>query len=241
MSLGPGTLYGLGLGPGDPELITLKVARLLKTVDTVYAPVSEVSERSYSLELARPHLDPDRQHIVPLVFAMRSTPEVMARRWVEHAATIATGLRTGASAVFLTEGDPSFYSTFSHVATALRAIDPTLPVVTVPGVASPHAAAAAAGVPLADGDGTLAVLAATHRVDRIAAVLREFDTVVLMKVNSVLDRTLDAIAAAGRTGDALAVVRCGRPDETIHYDVAGLRGRRLDYFSLIIVRKPPCP
>ncbi len=237
---GMGALYGIGLGPGDPELITLKGLRILKSTPVVFVPFSEAGSRSYALDIASEHIDATRQRVTPLRFAMRSEPAVMARQWRSNAEQILAALTSGMDAAFLTEGDPSLYSTFTHVAETLRDLAPGVAIATIPGVASPNAAAAAAGVALADGEERLAVLPAAHRLAELPALLRDFDTLVLMKIAPVIDGVLDAIEAAGRTRSTVCVIRCGKQDEQVVRDVLSLRGHRIDYFSLMIVRRGPC-
>lgn len=240
-NLTAGTLYGIGIGPGDPELLTLKGLRVLRSTPVVFVPVSEAASRSYALDIASEHIDAERQRIVTLRFAMRSDVAAMARQWRSNAEEVLAALNAGVDASFLTEGDPSLYSTFTHVAETLRGLEPSITIVTIPGVASPNAAASAAGIALTDGEERLTVLPAAHRLAELPALLRDCDTLVLMKVAPVLEGVLDAIEAAGRTAEAVCVVRCGRPEQQVVRTVMDLRGHRLDYFSLIIVRRGPCP
>ncbi len=236
-----GTLYGIGVGPGDPELITLKAVRLLQRVPAVFAPVAQPGGESLAARIAAPHLPPGRA-VTPLVFAMRASVTGMAAAWRIAAETIATHLDTGADAAFLTEGDPSLYSTFQHIAATLRVLRPDAPVVAVPGISSVQAVAARAGVPLADADDRLAILPATYEDAALTQALQDFDTVVLMKVSGALERVLDRLDALGLTSQAVCVVRCGQPDERVVRDVRLLRGATLDYFSTMIVRtKGPLP
>ncbi len=233
----PGTLYGIGVGPGDPELLTLKGLRLLRSVPLVYVPVARPGARSYAREIAAEHLDLNRQQVVELVFAMREEPAVMQGHWKANAALIADDLREGRDAAFLTEGDPMIFSTWVHVAGALHETLPEAPVVVVPGISSPQAAAAVTGVPLADRDERLAILPATYEREGLLEVLRSFDTVVLLKVGSAMDRVLDALDALNLSESAVYVARCGRPDQEVVCDVRELRGRSLPYFSLLIIRR----
>lgn len=232
-----GTLYGISVGPGDPELITVKALRLLHAATAIFAPLAEVSERSLAVAIAEPLLAPG-QHVEPLVFAMRRSPVERAEAWRAAATRIAAVLHSGRDAAFLVEGDALTYSTFAHLAAVLHDLDPALTVEVVPGVTSFAAAAARTGVPLVDQDQRLAVIPAVHAVADIEASLRAHDAVVLMKVSGALDAVLDAIEAAGRAADAVLVERCGQPTERIVRDVRTLRGSRVDYFSLILVRRP---
>lgn len=234
-----GTLYGIGAGPGDPELLTLKGLRILQSVPLVYVPVPRPGAESYVRSIVTPHLDPTRQEIQELVFAMRGGPAAMAAQWQENGRIVAAHLSAGADAAFVTEGDPMLYSTFVHVRRALAEQQPDAPVVVVPGISSVQAAAAAAQVPLADGDERLAILPASYETDGLRNTLEAFDTVVLMKVASAKERVLDELDALGLTDRAVFVQRCGRPEEAIIRDPRTLREMDLDYFSLLIVRRKP--
>ena len=233
-----GTLYGIGVGPGDPELLTLKGLRLLRAVPVVYVPVARPGARSYAESIVADYLDRARQQVAPLVFVMRADQATRSHQWVRNAEIIARHLETGADAAFVTEGDPLFYSTFDHVASCLMELSPQARIVVVPGVSSLNAAAAGIRVPLADGDQRLAVVPATAGQTALRAALEDFECVAILKVSSALDLVLDTLEEAGRTRDAICVVRCGTSDEVVYADVRCLRGRQLDYFSLMLVRRP---
>lgn len=234
----PGTLYGVGVGPGDPELISLKGYRLLQRVPFVFVPVQEDGTESIARRIAEPFLDPARQSIVQLPFAMRGGERRREDRWQAHAAAIGDVLRDGQDAAFLTEGDPMLYSTFIHVAGALSRLWPEVPVVAVPAVSSFQAAAALVLLPLADGRERLAVLPATAGIEELRRTVLSFHTTVILKVSAALDTVLQVLDETGLTSSTICVSRCGWAEQEIVGDVSTLRGRRLDYFSLFIVRTP---
>lgn len=234
-----GTLYGVGLGPGDPELITLKALRILRSVPVVYVPVARAGAEGLARGILSAHLDRSCVEIVELVFAMRANRGTQEEHWAASARRIAEGLRAGRDAAFVTEGDPTMYSTFTHVAGSLAHGLPEAPIVVVPGVSSVQAAAGAAGVTLADGDDRLAVLPALYEGDDLRRALEAFDTVVLLKVSGAIDPVLDLLGEMELVESAVCVSRCGLPGEQIHRDIRSLRGARLDYFSTLIVRRKP--
>lgn len=232
-----GTLYGIGVGPGDPELLTVKGLRILQSVPNVYVPVSRPGARSLARSIVDEYLDPARQRIVDLVVEMHDDVGSLAEQWRENARVVAAQLTGGSDAAYITEGDPLLYSTFVHLADALAEVCPEAPIVVVPGISSVHAAAAAARVELAERDGRIAILPATYEGERLGAVLDTFDTIVLLKVASVFDHVLELLEQRGLVGGSVYVRRCGLPEEEIVTDVRTLRGRKLDYFSLLIVRR----
>ncbi len=236
---GVGTLYGVGVGPGDPELLTLKAVRILGSVSVIFVPVARPGAPSYAAMIIAAHVDPTRQRITELVFAMREDAAAMAAQWEVNARIILEQLHTGADAAFATEGDPMLYSTFSHVAGAVAELEPRVPIVYVPGISSINAVAAAAGLPLGDRDERIAILPATYATGELREALASYDTVVLLKIASALEPVLDTLDELGLIGQAVCVRRCGRPEQEIVRDVRALRGRDLDYFSTMIVRQAP--
>lgn len=227
-----GSLYALGVGPGAPDLLTLRAREVLERVPAVFATSRRAAERSYALEVVRGFLDPNRQRTCVLPFPSSQVG------WSEHAETLVGALAEG-DAAFVTEGDPLLYSSFIGVLACLRRAHPEVRVEVVPGVASPLAAAALAGVPLADDDQRLAILPAMYALDVLSETLDQFDTLVLLKVSAVLGPVLDCLDAAGRGERAVYVRRVGRPEQALLVGTAAIRAAprevTSDYFSLLVV------
>ncbi len=233
----PGTLYGVGVGPGDPELITLKAHRVLQQVPVLCVPKGREEGDSYVRGFVSHVFEPERQQLVELVFPMTKDRSVLERHWNAALERVLLPLRDGRDVAFVTEGDPFIYSTFMHLYLLIRELHPEIPVEVIPGVSSINASAAAAGLPLVDGSERLAVLPAIYEGEELAQLLGQFDTVVLLKVNRVFDRVLDLLERLDLADRAVYVKRCGTPDQEVIRDVRTLRGRELDYLSLLIVKK----
>jgi precorrin-2/cobalt-factor-2 C20-methyltransferase len=234
MTVQPGPrLVGVGVGPGDPELLTLKAVRLIRAADVVFAPSRRSGERSLALEIVAEHVDERRQQVVDVPF-----PESLdGESWERAARHVLEVLGTSRHGVFL-KGDPLLFGSFGHVAAALRALRPDLAVESVPGVSSVTAAAAAAGVSLADYDERLAVVPATAPLASVERALLEFDCVVILKVGRVLGELLATIERLGLSDTTVYVRRCGWPDQQIVLDVRTLApSPPRDYFALLIVRR----
>ncbi len=135
-----GTLYGIGIGPGDPELITLKGARLISACRNLFVPKARTASESVALAIARPLVGPEAR-IEEMVFPMTADREELAEKWDAAAGRIAGVLTTGDDACFLTLGDPLLYSTYIYLLRALRKRLPDLKAVIVPGIMAFGAAA----------------------------------------------------------------------------------------------------
>ncbi|MHB0870430.1 MAG: precorrin-2 C(20)-methyltransferase [Chloroflexota bacterium] len=233
----PGTFYGVGVGPGDPELLTVKAQRLLQQVPVLCVPKSREEGESYALGIVSHLMDARRQQLLELVFPMTKDRARLEEHWNRALEQVLLPLREGQDVAFVTEGDPSLYSTFQHLHRLIRERLPAVPTQVIPGISSINGSAAAAGLPLVDGAERLAVLPATYEGEQLVEILKQFDTVVLLKVHRVMDRVLDALERLGLADRAVYVSRCGSPEQRIVRDVSSLRGQELEYLSLMIVKK----
>jgi precorrin-2/cobalt-factor-2 C20-methyltransferase len=231
----PLRLIGASLGPGDPSLITRAAWEALTTGACWAWPVSG-SGPSHALGIVqRAGLKPPPRSLA-LHFPMTREPAALAVAWSQAAAEVVDRLRGGTDLVFLVEGDASTHATFGHLSRAVRALAPEVQVDVLPGVPSFTAAAAASGKTLADGEESIAVCAATRALPDLDAWLARADTLVLLKVRPVLDALIEALAARGLLAAATFVDRVGTPDERILTDLTRLRGERVHYLSLVLVR-----
>jgi len=230
-----GRFYGIGVGPGDPELLTLKAARILRQVSVVCYPQSTSGEGSMALAIAAGAVPLEGKELVPFPFSM-SHPHT-TETWQGPMTQVLERLSRGQDCAFLTEGDPFLYSTFVYVYEHLRREHPQVPLEVVPGVSSLTAAAARAGVPLAAGRERISVLPALHHPQAIGPALDASDALVLLKVNRVLDVVRGELEARGLLERAVLVRRATMPEEQVLHGAEAVDGRVRDYFSLLIVRR----
>lgn len=230
-------LYAVGVGPGDPELLTLKAVRVLRAADVIVAPTGQAEAASYALGIVAAHLDRTRQLVLERVFPMSRDEEELRPHWEATAAEVAGHVRAGRTVAFVTIGDPLLYSTFLYLLRILRERYPEIAVEIVPGITSIGAAAAAAGMPLALATERVALLPANCAEEQLRQTLLDFDSVVLLKVSRVFDRVHALLVELGLERQAVFVRRVGSSDEEIITDLASLVGLKLDYLSLLIVRK----
>ncbi|MRR34105.1 precorrin-2 C(20)-methyltransferase [bacterium] len=230
-------VYAIGVGPGDPELLTRKAERILRQVPVICAPAASAGDSSHALSIVEPFLDRTRQQVIVQVFPMRKDQQGLDEFWDDAAETVVSHIRQGRDVAFITIGDPFLYSTFLYLYRILRERYPDIPIEAVPGVSSITAAAVAAGVPLAAASERIAVLPATFEEEKLRTTLLEFDTVVLMKVNRVFDGVYALLTELGLEGKGVFVARAGTSEEKVIFDLASLVGKKLDYLSLLIVKK----
>lgn len=231
-----GRLYGVGVGPGDPELLTLKARRILGQVPIICVPQSATSRESYALNIVRDFIDLNKQEILRATFPTDDAEEA-ANVWQDAAETIARRLQGGQDVAFITEGDPMLFSTFSYVLESIQENYPEIVVELVPGVSSVMAAADRAGVPLVTHGQRLAILPAVYGIDDLREAITKFDTVVLMKVNRVLLDALANLENLGLAGKGIYVRRATTERERVVRDLHQLTEEDLDYFSLLIIKR----
>jgi len=232
-----GTLWGVGLGPGDPELVTVKAARVIGEADVV-AYHSARHGRSIARGIAEPYLRPGQieEHLVyPVTTETTDHPGGYAGAiedfYAEATQRIATHLDAGRNVALLAEGDPLFYSSYMHLHTRLTQ---RFDAVIVPGVTSLSAASAAIATPLVAGDEVLSVLPGTLPVAELTRRLADADAAVVLKLGRSYHAVREALSASGRLDDAFYVERASTPAQRI-LPAAEVDETGVPYFSLAML------
>lgn len=236
-----GRLIGVSLGPGDPMMITRAAWAELQRRDTRWVyPVRSGNSESHAFGIVRrAGIEPVADH-QPLVFPMTYDAEKLGKAWLKTAQTVLPWLQAGQDVLFLVEGDASTYATFSHLARTVKSLDERISTPVIAGINAFTAAGAMVGQPLAEQDDTMAVVPAAYGVSMLSRLLHDFDTLVLMKVKPVLDELIDWLMKHGLLGEAHFVEKVGAQDErSVSGDaLLDLRGQKVSYLSLVIVRHP---
>ncbi|MBQ6297363.1 MAG: precorrin-2 C(20)-methyltransferase [Selenomonadaceae bacterium] len=229
-----GTFYGIGVGPGDPELLTVKAINALKKIEVLIAPKTEKKSDSVALSIAQPYLKSSVEIIYqtfPMVKDFAEEKEVFAANKEE----ILRELRGGKNVGFATLGDPMFYSTYIYI---FKLLEPCgVKIVTIPGVPAFLAIAAQIGRPLAYGNDILTIIPATAELDAINSALERADSTVLMKVYKNFPEIVAELKVNGMIDEAVLVSRCGLDDEKIITDIAANKNEQLNYLSTILTRR----
>ena len=210
-------LIGVGVGPGDPELVTVKGVRVLQEADLVVVPVMDPLEQGRAEATVRANVTHDR--LRRLVFALDDRGGATSERlsaWEAAADAVAEQLQTrGGTVAFATIGDPNVYSTFTYLADAVRERVPQVVVETVPGITAMQDLAARSGTVLCEGTESLALLPMTAGVQAFEEALTHFDSVVAYKGGRQMSALLEVLARHGRLDDAVYGSALGLPEEQV--------------------------
>lgn len=229
-----GCLVGIGVGPGDPELITLKAARAIEE-SPVVAYVAAAGRTSMARTIAARHILPTHREI-PIALPMETDPGVATRIYDEAAVAIAAELDLGYDVALLCEGDPLLYGSFIQF---LLRMSGRYACRTIPGVTSISAAAAAANLPLASRQTPLTVLPATLPDERLEVGLGQGGAVALLKIGRHLGRVRDVLLRLGALDRAVLVERASTPEEQVR-PLERVDDERAPYFSLILIGERTC-
>ncbi len=230
----PGKLYGVGVGPGDPKLITLRAAEVLRQVHHLFVAASTRNSYSAALSVVRPHV-PEKATVERLDFPMTKDKDLLKRAWEENAQRVAEILKQGKDVAFLTLGDPSLYSTFGYLYRHIKKHLPGLECEFIPGISAFQAAAARLKLTLVEGEESLILASGAEGGRAVRELGQRADTLVLYKVYRRVEDILEALEEIGRTKESIAITACGFPEERIYEHIEDLRRQRPPYFTLILV------
>ncbi|MCY9547753.1 precorrin-2 C(20)-methyltransferase [Lysinibacillus xylanilyticus] len=231
-----GILYGLGVGPGDPELITVKAFRIIQESPVIAYPKKLKGSKSYAHRIVDVYINPEEKDMLGLVFPMTKDEAVLEREWTKSVELVYEKLKEGKDVAFVTEGDPLLYSTFIHMMKLMQDMHPDVEIRTVPGISSFNGSASRLGIALADGDDRVAIVPAHDDYDAMREAIESHDAVVFIKVAKVIDLMLEVLRDLDLL-DKASVVTKVTSDEEVIWDVRELDGVDLEYLTLMVVRK----
>jgi len=232
-----GILYGIGVGPGDPDLLTVKASRLLAESKHVFVPKARKGAESLAFTIAQKHINPEAE-IHEVLFPMTTDRDELEAHWENSARVIGEVLETGSDVCFLTIGDAFLYSTYIYMLRALRRKIPDLQVVTVPGITAFSAAAALAEFPVGQAKEPVTIIPTADDLEEVRQAVARGGTVILMKIGKRLGGILDILENAGALSRSVFVSHAGMDNQRIETDLSKLRGENTDtgYMSIILVR-----
>jgi precorrin-2/cobalt-factor-2 C20-methyltransferase len=234
---GTGSFYGVGVGPGDPELLTIKAQKTLQKVAVISFTQLDDGKESYALSVVRGVLEAAKPEFLAITIPSDDETPVSPQTWTDAAAEIAGHLSQGKDVAFITEGDPMLYSEFFQVLGSVKSVVPDLESEIIPGVSSVMAAAASSGIPLVTHGQRLTILPKVYGIDDLREAITNSDTTVLMEVDRDLLQALANLEKLGLTGKATYVRQASTSRENVVEDISKLEAEDLDYFSLLIIRR----
>lgn len=231
-----GKLYGIGVGPGDPDLLTIKGKRLINEVDFLFCPKKKEEAESFAYEIIEKHLENKAVQLVDLIYPMHYKEDDLKNMWQENGEKITRMLKDGKTGAFITLGDPSVYSTFMYT---LPYIDrETVEVEVVPGITSFCATACAMGVPLVEWEESLTIYPVRKNSgEALGKILSENENVVFMKPASNQDAIVHALKENGLAQNFALITKAGTPEQNVITDIHELEQGRMPYLSTMVIKK----
>jgi len=228
-----GRLYGVGVGPGDPLLLTLKACQLIASSPVVSYLANEegVSQAKHIAREAFAQVQQVQLHI-PIKMPMSTDRSPANRAYDQGASEIATQLNNGQDVVFLCEGDPLFFGSFSYL---LQRLCGEHYIQIIPGISSVHAAAAALKIPLTLQRESFAVVSGRHTDQQIRTALLTHESLVIMKAGQARPRILALLKETQRLHEANYLEYISRDNQLINKDVASIEATAGPYFSLFVI------
>lgn len=230
-----GKFIGVGIGPGDPRLLTLKAVDTLRISDVICTPRSENKEDSIAYGIVEQFCE--GKTVIDMSFSMAPVDADRREFWMRHATNICGLCNEGKMVAFVTLGDPSLFSSFEYVLRLVREISPSVDIETVPGITSIAASTAALGISLAQAEEGVTIQPCSRVLDKDASWWRSFDCVVIMKIGKRLSLLIKRLDELSLIDHASLVKRAGFDDISIIkgaplFDCA----TELGYLATVIVR-----
>ncbi len=229
-------LYGIGVGPGDPDLITIKAIKAFNSVDVFFSASSSKNDFSLAVDIAGPHI-PEGSTVNTLSFPMTKDDSILQKAWKENTDKIILELNKGKKVAFLTLGDPTTYSTFGYILRNIKIYSPDIPIEIIPGITSYQAASALTKRPLVEGEESLLITSAAFGGDNLRNLSGNAENIVLMKAYKNINDVTVALDEAQMIESSIAVSNCSRENEEIIEDITELKDRNPDYWTLILAGK----
>lgn len=229
-------LYGIGVGPGDPELLTLKAHRILCMADVIFCPVKKAGAESIAFDIIKGFTAQLQAEIVPLVYPMHYHGEQLRKMWEQNANEMASYLTGERIGVFITLGDPSVYSTFMYTLPYVE--EKGIAIEVIPGIPSFCAVAASMKMPLMAWDEDLIIAPVRkNSMGNLDEILQKHDNIVLMKPSADKQALVEAIRKNHLENNFVLITKSGTEEERQITDFAELEEYEIPYLSTVIIKK----
>ncbi len=235
------SLIGIGVGPGDPELLTVKAVRAIESADTIMCPASAADRPSIALSIVSDMIKPT-QEVVKLIFPMTKDTDILRDAWKRNAKIMAAKVLQGNNVVYLTVGDPYLYSTWIYMHKDLETNHPDMNITVIPGIVSMFTFASKVGVSIAEGSEKVAIIPSCYDLSSVKEIAKNSETLVFLKDGRYFDQVIEVLRESGFPSDSIFAIGqdLGTDKEIIRRLTLGeVNDQTLTtkYFSILVVKR----
>jgi precorrin-2/cobalt-factor-2 C20-methyltransferase len=236
-------LIGIGVGPGDPELLTVKAVNAIHNADVIMCPASKEDRPSIALSVISSLIDKSKnQEIIKLIFPMTKDKDILEQTWKKNAKIMAEKVLTGKNVVYLTVGDPYLYSTWIYMHKEIEKNYPTLKISVIPGIVSMFTFASKVGVSLAEGAEKVSIIPSCYDLSSVKEIAKNSETMVFLKDGRYFDQVIALLKEAGFPDNSIFAIGqdLGTENEIIKKLTLGeVNDETLTtkYFSILVVKR----
>ncbi len=236
-------LIGIGVGPGDPDLLTVKAVKAIHNADIIMCPASKEDRPSIALSVVSSLIDKSKnQEIVKLIFPMTKDKDVLDATWKKNAKIMAEKVLSGKNVVYLTVGDPYLYSTWIYMYKDLKENYPDMEISVIPGIVSIFTFASKVGISIAEGAEKVAIIPSCYDLSSVKEIAKHSETMVFLKDGRYFDQVIDVLKESGFPDDSIFAIGqdLGTENEIIRKMTLGeVNDKTLTtkYFSILVVKR----
>ena len=236
-------LIGIGVGPGDPDLLTVKAVKAIQNADIIMCPASKEDRPSIALSVVSTLIDKSKnQEIVKLIFPMTKDKDILEETWKKNARIMAQKVLLGKNVVYLTVGDPYLYSTWIYMHKDLKENHPSMEISVIPGIVSMFTFASKAGVSIAEGADKVAIIPSCYDLSSVKEIAKNSETMVFLKDGRYFDQVIDVLKESGFPDDSIFAIGqdLGTENDIIRKMTLGEvndESLTTKYFSILVVKR----
>ena len=236
-------LIGIGVGPGDVDLLTVKAVRAIQNADIIMCPASNESRPSIAFTVVSPIIDQSKnQEIIKLIFPMTKDKDVLEATWKKNAKIMAETVLTGKNVGYLTVGDPFLYSTWIYMHKDLKENYPDMEISVIPGIVSMFAFAAKVGVSVAEGAEKVAIIPSCYDLSSVKEIAKHSESMIFLKDGRYFDKVIEVLRESGFPANSIFAIGqdLGTDHEIIRTMTLGEvndESLTTKYFSILVVKR----
>ena len=236
-------LIGIGVGPGDVDLLTVKAVKAIQNADIIMCPASDESRPSIAFTIVSPIIDKSKnQEIIKLIFPMTKDKDILKASWKKNAKIMAETVLTGKNIVYLTVGDPFLYSTWIYMHKDLKENYPDMNINVIPGIVSMFTFAAKVGVSVAEGAEKVAIIPSCYDLSSVKEIAKYSESMIFLKDGRYFDKVIEVLKESGFPDNSIFAIGqdLGTENEIIRKMTLGeVNNSSLTtkYFSILVVKR----